>query len=659
MAQFDEHGREDDLGRAVRAAYEAMGPTKEAQERVLAGLRAAAGYAEDARVEGAQAKGGRVEGARVEVARARAAQMESAKAEAARPKVASGQSTVADAVPHQRRALPWWARVALPAAACLIIVVGAGVLYVLDVTGGVVNSGQDKASLLVGDAQGQMESEASGVVAAMDAPDGAADAAAGTAGCAPAPGCYGEGYTDAGEPDFVSAAEQPLSTLSADADTASYANLRRLVRSGAGLGTIDPGAVRIEEMLNYFDYDYAAPAEGEDFALTARAGACPWNAESELVVLGLAAAQVATEAPPTNLVLLVDVSGSMGDAEKLPLLKESVARIVEGLRPEDRVSIVTYSGVEEVVLKGASGDDAGAILGAINGLEAAGSTNGEAGLSMAYRVAEEMHIDGGVNRIVMASDGDLNVGISSEDELNAFVSEKRGQGTYLSVLGFGSGNYQDAKMETLADHGNGSYHYIDSADEAARVYERFLAAGAVPVADDVKLQVEFDPQMVESYRLIGYANRIMADEDFRNDGADAGELCAGAELTAAYEVVLTDEGRRREGDEPWLTCAVRYQPAGERAGEAPAEQRFTVSRESWSAEPGDDWSLAAAVVEFGMLARDSEFVGTATADDAAALAEGSAGSLDATDRAARRELADLIRQASRNAAALDGVVAAS
>lgn len=659
MAQFDEHGREDDLGRAVRAAYEAMGPTKEAQERVLAGLRAAAGYVEDARVEGAQAKGGRVEGARVEVARARAAQMESAKAEAARPKVASGQSTVADAVPHQRRALPWWARVALPAAACLIIVVGAGVLYVLDVTGGVVNSGQDKASLLVGDAQGQMESEASGVVAAMDAPDGAADAAAGTAGCAPAPGCYGEGYTDAGEPDFVSAAEQPLSTLSADADTASYANLRRLVRSGAGLGTIDPGAVRIEEMLNYFDYDYAAPAEGEDFALTARAGACPWNAESELVVLGLAAAQVATEAPPTNLVLLVDVSGSMGDAEKLPLLKESVARIVEGLRPEDRVSIVTYSGVEEVVLKGASGGDAGAILGAINGLEAAGSTNGEAGLSMAYRVAEEMHIDGGVNRIVMASDGDLNVGISSEDELNAFVSEKRGQGTYLSVLGFGSGNYQDAKMETLADHGNGSYHYIDSADEAARVYERFLAAGAVPVADDVKLQVEFDPQMVESYRLIGYANRIMADEDFRNDGADAGELCAGVELTVAYEVVLTDEGRRREGDEPWLTCAVRYQPAGERAGEAPAEQRFTVSRESWSAEPGDDWSLAAAVVEFGMLARDSEFVGAATADDAAALAEGSAGSLDATDRAARREFADLIRQASRNAAALDGVVAAS
>ena len=647
MAQFDERSREDDLGRAVRAAYETMGPTQEAQERMLAGLRAAVGQA-----EGAQEKGAQEEGACAEGARVRAAQAKTAPA-----KVASKWGAVADDAPRRRRALPWWARVALPAAACLALVAGVGVLYVQGVEGASVGSDMGEADLLVGDAQGQMESEASGIVAAMEAPEGSANAA-GAAGCEPAAGFCGEGYTDAGEPSFVSAAEQPLSALSADADTASYANLRRLVRSGAGLGTIDPGAVRIEEMLNYFDYDYAAPAEGEDFALTARAGACPWNAESELVVLGLTVGQAVTEAPPTNLVLLVDVSGSMGDAEKLPLLKESMARIVKGLRAEDRVSIVTYSGVEEVVLKGASGDDAEAILGAINGLEAAGSTNGEAGLSMAYRVAEETHIEGGVNRIVMASDGDLNVGISSEDELNAFVSEKRGQGTYLSVLGFGSGNYQDAKMETLADHGNGSYHYIDSADEAARVYERFLAVGAVPVADDVKLQVEFDPRMVESYRLIGYANRTMADEDFRNDGADAGELCAGAELTVAYEVVLTDEGRRREGDEPWLTCAVRHQPAGEQAGEAPAEQRFAVGRESWSAEPGDDWSLAAAVVEFGMLARDSEFVGTATADDAAALAESSASSLDTTDRAARRELTDLIRQAQRNAA-FDGVVAAS
>ena len=344
MVQFDEHGREDDLGRAVRAAYEAMGPTKEAQERMLAGLREAVGRGEDA-------------------------------------------------VPHRRHALPWWARVALPAAACLALVAGAGMIYVQGVEGASVGSGKSNADLLVGDAQEYMESESSGMVEFSEAPDGSAGAV-GVDGCEPAPGFYGEGYTDAGEPAFVSATEQPLSTLSADADTASYANLRRLVKSGAGWGTIDPGAVRIEEMLNYFDYDYAAPAEGEDFALTARAGACPWNAESELVVLGLAAGQAATEAPPTNLVLLVDVSGSMGDAEKLPLLKESIARIVKGLRAEDRVSIVTYSGVEEVVLKGASGDDTEAILSVINGLEAAGSTNGEAGLSMAYRVAEETHIEG-------------------------------------------------------------------------------------------------------------------------------------------------------------------------------------------------------------------------------------------------------------------------
>ena len=233
----------------------------------------------------------------------------------------------------------------------------------------------------------------------------------------------------------------------------------------------------------------------------------------------------------------------MGYEDKLPLLKQAMARIVEGLRPQDRVSVVTYSGNEEVVLEGASGDEKGAIMDAVNDLEANGSTNGQAGLQMAYRVAEANHIPGGVNRIVMASDGDLNVGISSVEELEAFVSEKRGEGTYLSVLGFGTGNYQDAKMEALADNGNGSYHYIDSADEAVRVYERSLVAGAVPVADDVKLQVEFDPAMVESYRLVGYDNRALADEDFRNDAADAGEVCAGSQLTVAYEVVLTEAAR--------------------------------------------------------------------------------------------------------------------
>ena len=426
-----------------------------------------------------------------------------------------------------------------------------------------------------------------------------------------------------------------------------------------GPADIPAGAVRTEELLNYFDYRYAPP-EGDDlFGISAEMADCPWNPDTKLLVMGFATTPAET-APETgsNLVFLIDVSGSMADADKLPLLQEAFATLVQGLGENDRVSLVTYSGEERVVLEGASGADRQRILRAVGNLRAEGSTNGEAGLRTAYDVAERNFVEGGVNRIVMASDGDLNVGMASEDELHDFVDGRRGHGVYLSVLGFGTGNYQDAKMEVLADHGDGSYHYIDCAEEARRVLGRNLLANFTPLADDVKLQLEFNPAQVKGYRLIGYANRTMADEDFRNDGADAGELCAGAELTVAYEVVLTDEGRRREGDEPWLTCAVRYQPAGERAGEAPAEQRFAVGRESWSAEPGDDWSLAAAVVEFGMLARDSEFVGTATADDAAALAESSASSLDTTDRAARRELADLIRQASRNAA-FDGVVAAS
>lgn len=594
MNEFDEFARDDDIGRAVRAAYEAMGPTRDAEERILKRLRDEGGEKQE------------------------------------------------DLAMSSGRRAPRWARIALPAAACLVVALGAGALLATE---------HYKSAIL----SEEMNAVADG--AAMEALFAQESSVAGDAGVdGAADGCgticetpYGEGYTDAGEPDSVRAEERPLSTFSADVDTASYANLRRLVRSGAGLGTVDPGAVRIEEMLNYFDYDYTAPDSGSDFALTARAGACPWNPESELVVLGLSVGQPPVQIPPTNLVLLVDVSGSMEAPNKLPLLKESMVQIVEGLRPDDRVSIVTYSGAEEVVLKGAHGDDRKAILEAVDSLVAQGSTNGEAGLEAAYRVAEEMHIEGGVNRIVMASDGDLNVGISSVEELHEFVSEKRGQGTYLSVLGFGTGNYQDDKMETLADRGNGSYHYIDSADEAVRVYARSLSADAVPVADDAKLQVEFDSALVESYRLIGYANRVMADTDFRNDDADAGEICAGAELTVAYEVVLTEEGRRAEGADPWLTCSVRYQPAGDRAEKAPKEQRFVVGSECWSAQPGADWSLAASVIEFGMLARNSSFAGSANAEEAISLAKESASTLDVVDRAARRELAEIIRLAERHA----------
>lgn len=623
MSGFDENEREEGFGYRVREAFEAMGPSAEAQERMLAALK-----------------------------RAEADAREKA------PAGAGGVRPVAALSRRSRRA-GWWVG-GIAAAACLVLVAGIG-LHALPkgaksapssqaVAGLESTGGAAAGSAAASDGTSARYMGSSGPRAGSVDADGFSDSMDAMAPSAPAAGSdgwegSGEGYADAGESGFISAAEHPRSTFSADVDTASYANLRRLVRAGAAFGTIDPGAVRIEEMLNYFGYDYDSPEGGEGFALTARAGACPWNPESELVVLGIAAGEQLEEAPATNLVLLIDVSGSMGYEDKLSLLKQAMARIVEGLRPQDRVSVVTYSGNEEVVLEGATGDEKNAIMDAVNGLEANGSTNGQAGLQMAYRVAEANHIPGGVNRIVMASDGDLNVGISSVEELEAFVSEKRGEGTYLSVLGFGTGNYQDAKMEALADNGNGSYHYIDSADEAVRVYNRSLAAGAVPVADDVKLQVEFDPAMVESYRLVGYDNRALADEDFRNDAADAGEVCAGSQLTVAYEVVLTEAARSGGGDAPWLACTVRYQPAGKDAAQAPREQRFEVGRADWSADPGADWSLAAAAIEFGMLARDSQFVGSASADQAIRLAEASFADLDATDRASRRELSDLIAQA--------------
>lgn len=584
MAEFDEFGRESDLGRAVRRAYGEMGPSPETEARMLAALRAER--------------------------------------------------------PRARRRVPRWAFVALPAAACLVLAVGLGVFAAREAVDTTLSEAPAvPVSAMPSEEIEIYESAASG--SAEASVDGEASLAADGLGAA----ANGEGYLDGGEQPFRSVAEQPLSTFSADVDTASYANVRRLVRDGVGLGTMDPGAVRIEEMLNYFDYDYVTPDGDDAFALTGAAGPCPWNAKSELVVLGLATSEPAAEALPSNLVFLVDVSGSMAAADKLPLLKEALADMARTLGPDDRVSIVTYSGTEEVVLKGARGDDTAAILQALDSLQAAGSTNGEAGLEMAYRVAEEMSIEGGVNRIVMASDGDLNVGISSVEELYDFVEAKRGQGVYLSVLGFGTGNYQDATMEVLADHGNGSYHYIDSADEAARVLERSLRAGATPVADDAKLQVEFNGDVVESYRLIGYANRALPDEDFRNDATDAGEVAAGQQLTVAYEVVLAEEARAKAEDAPWLTVAARYAPAGDRAGEAPREQRFEVGGDCWSAEPSADWKLAAAVTEFGMLARDSEYAGAATAEEAAALAEESA-VLASPDRMARRELAALIRQAA-------------
>ena len=487
-----------------------------------------------------------------------------------------------------------------------------------------------------------------------------------------------EEYASVEESGFVSTTSSPLSTVSADVDTASYANVRRMLRAGysvagnaAASGVSDPsveeqdwyyyetnkvipkGAVRIEEMLNYFDYDYAVPQEGEGFAVTARVGACPWNADTQLLVLGFATPHESptVQEKGSNLVFLIDVSGSMDDADKLPLLQGAFGKLVETLGPNDVISIVTYSGEEEVVLEGESGENHQAIMRAIRGLKASGSTNGEAGLRMAYDIARKNFIEGGVNRIVMASDGDLNVGMTSESDLHDFVEKERTGGVYLSVLGFGAGNYKDTKMETLADHGNGSYHYIDCEDEAQRVFGQRLTANLVPFANDVKVQVEFNPSQIKGYRLIGYENRTMAAEDFKDDKKDAGEVGPESQFTVAYEVVRTDSPMQIESPDlkygketatasssDWLTAKLRYAPLG---GGDVREVEKVVTEQDWSADPGDDWRLSAAVTEFGMLLRDSSFKGTSSFDGIKTLV-GSAGD------AQRTEFLELVDLAQKN-----------
>lgn len=433
--------------------------------------------------------------------------------------------------------------------------------------------------------------------------------------CAPLPSDplpESERYRGLTEPGFVATSDNACSTLSADVDTASYCNLRRMAADGYAPIDVPADAVRTEELLNYFDYGYPTPDDGDMFGISAQVGDCPWNDETKLLVMGFAT-EPADYAASTgsNLVFLIDTSGSMDEPDKLPLLKGAFATLVEGLDEHDRVSIVTYASGEHVVLEGASGSDKQRILHAVESLTAAGATNGEAGLERAYDMAERSFIEGGVNRIVMASDGDLNVGISSTEELHRYVERKRESGVYLSVLGFGSASYQDAKMETLADHGNGVYHYIDCVEEAKRVLCKNLRANLAPLADDVKVQVVFDPAQIESYRLIGYENRRLASEDFRDDCADAGEVGAGHSFTVAYEIIPAEAA-----DGAWLTCAMRYRPSG---SSEHAEQSFVLDASSYDAQPGEDWILAASVIECSMALQRSPFVGTASFESAREL----------------------------------------
>ncbi|MBR6173829.1 MAG: VWA domain-containing protein [Eubacterium sp.] len=432
-----------------------------------------------------------------------------------------------------------------------------------------------------------------------------------------------EDYNPVKESGFLSVFTSPYSTFGADVDTATYTNLRRSIFENDGFG-IDETAIRIEEMINYFHYDYAAPEDGNKFGVTTVLTKCPWNKDTLLLRVGVKAEEI-TPKGGSNIVFLIDTSGSMFDNDKLPLAQKAFSILADNLKPEDTVSIVTYAGSEEVVLEGAKGSDTEKIKKAVNSLQAYGSTNGEGGIKKAYEIAEKHFIKGGNNRIILATDGDLNVGVSSEAGLISLVEEKRETGVFLSCLGFGTGNYKDNKMEALADHGNGNYSYIDCTAEATRVLKDEMWSTLYTVAKDVKFQVEFNSEKVKGYRLIGYENRAMAAEDFANDKKDGGEVGSGQTVTVLYEIVPTDSAlsipqvESRYGNDntekasaltnELLAVNIRYKEPD--ASESKL-LTYPVTEEMLREEMDDDTSFAAGVAEFGMLLRKSEYSGTAS-----------------------------------------------
>lgn len=435
-----------------------------------------------------------------------------------------------------------------------------------------------------------------------------------------------EEYEKAEENGFCMVTTQPLSTFSADVDTASYANIRRMIEDGYTLDDINPDAVRAEEFINYFSYDLNLPKRNEKFGVTTEVAPCPWNDDHHLMMVGMRTEAIdLDEAPDNNLVFLLDVSGSMSDPDKLPLLQDSFKELVEELDEDDIVSIVTYANGVDVVLSGANGNEKEEICDAIDSLYASGATNGEGGIQKAYRLAEANFIEGGNNRIILATDGDLNVGISEPDELERLIEDKRDSGVYLSVLGFGTGNIKDNNMERLADCGNGNYAYIDSLFEAKKVMVEEMGATFVTVAEDVKLQVEFNPATVNAYRLIGYENRMLEATDFNDDKKDAGEIGAGHTVVALYEIIPagsedeivlkyqqskedvahTDE----KVSDDFATVSVRYKEPGKNRSQL---ESYVVGEGDWSRNPSDDFIFASLVAEFAMILSDSPNKGDAT-----------------------------------------------
>ncbi len=458
---------------------------------------------------------------------------------------------------------------------------------------------------------------------------------------------------------FRTAVEQPLSTFSIDVDTAAYANMRRLLSEGR---LPPPDAVRVEEFVNYFSYDYPQPQGDVPFAVATEVAGCPWQPEHRLVRIGLKGREIdRQQRGASNFVFLVDVSGSMDEPDKLPLVKQAIRMLVEQLGENDRVAVVTYASGTAVPLPSARGNERQRILSTIDNLRADGSTNGSAGIELAYEQATKHFVPNGVNRVILCTDGDLNVGITDDEQLVKLIEQKAKSNVFLTVLGFGTGNLKDSKMEKLADKGNGVYAYIDCLREARRVLVEQMTANLVTIAKDVKIQIEFNPAEVAAYRLVGYENRVMANRDFDNDKKDAGDIGAGHTVTALYEIVPADGARTSGGNRPLkyqrptdkgltelaktgelLTLRLRYKLPEQN------ESRLLESAVKDSGTAFDaasvDFRFAAAVAAFGQSLRHSQYQGKMTLGDIAACAASAVGKDPFAHRA---EFLDLVRKAEK------------
>lgn len=432
-----------------------------------------------------------------------------------------------------------------------------------------------------------------------------------------------EGYDHTPEASFTTVVSKPLSTFSIDVDTASYSNTRRFLNQGR----MPPAdSVRIEEMINYFNYRYPQPEGSAPFSVTTELTDCPWNNKNKLAMIGVQGEAVEAEhLPPMNLVFLIDVSGSMQNHNKLPLVKSGLKLLVGQMRPEDRIALVVYAGAAGVVLPSTSGSNKQAILAALSRLRSGGSTAGAAGIQLAYQVARQNFLEEGNNRVILASDGDFNVGPSSQGELVRIIEKERKNNVFLSVLGFGMGNYKDNRMEQIANKGNGNYAYIDTILEAKKVLVTEMGGSLLTIAKDVKLQIEFNPQLVKSYRLIGYNNRRLASRDFNDDKKDAGELGSGHSVTAFYEIIPAGSDESGEGTDKLRYQKVAPSDAANDSGEIfTVKLRYKTPRGKQSKlitqsahfeagySPSENLLFASSVVEFGLLLRNSKFKGTAS-----------------------------------------------